>query len=112
MDQKREEAMLAGHKRYFNGKPCKNGHIAERLTSCARCIECHRATKHSRDRMVAFGKKMRINKFGFDPFDLRYRRKERGLGLSEKKELVALREKRKLFGREDRPGIKSQPESH
>lgn len=107
----RRIAQAQGLKRYSDGRMCKNGHIAERLTSCGRCVECHRATKRFRGRIVTLGKKMRIAKFGFDPLDLRYRRKERGIGLSEKKQLVALRDKRKLLGRKDRPSIESQPES-
>jgi len=35
------EAKRLGLTRYYTGKPCKHGHIAERLTSCGRCCECH-----------------------------------------------------------------------
>ena len=38
----RKEAKAQGLARYFTGKPCKNGHIAERLTA-GHCVECHRA---------------------------------------------------------------------
>lgn len=31
-----------GQTRYFTGKPCKNGHVAERRVSDGRCIECWR----------------------------------------------------------------------
>lgn len=37
----RSEALRLGLTRYFTGKPCKHGHIAERLSSCGRCCECH-----------------------------------------------------------------------
>lgn len=40
------EAIRLGTTRYFTGKPCKRGHIAERLTSCGRCLECHQVTRH------------------------------------------------------------------
>lgn len=36
------EAKGNAMKRYFTGKPCKNGHISERSVSSRRCIECHR----------------------------------------------------------------------
>lgn len=36
----RKEAIALGLKRYFTGKPCKNGHTAERLVSNMGCLEC------------------------------------------------------------------------
>jgi len=36
----RKEAKLRGDLRYFTGQPCKNGHIAERITSNGSCLEC------------------------------------------------------------------------
>lgn len=38
----REEAEQAGLKRYFTGKPCYLGHIAERYVSTRQCAECQR----------------------------------------------------------------------
>ncbi len=38
----RQEALARGLKRYFTGKPCKNGHVAERLATARVCIECAR----------------------------------------------------------------------
>ena len=38
----RNTAVELGLPRYFTGKPCKRGHIAERLTCCYNCIECDR----------------------------------------------------------------------
>jgi len=35
----RAEAKEQGLKRYFTGKPCKHGHVSERLVS-AQCVEC------------------------------------------------------------------------
>lgn len=43
----RGEAQAQGLTRYFNGNPCKHGHVAERLTTSCTCIVCHRA--HWRD---------------------------------------------------------------
>jgi hypothetical protein len=34
------EARNLGLKRYFTGKPCKNGHISERTSNNATCVEC------------------------------------------------------------------------
>ena len=36
----RAEAKEKGLKRYFTGKPCKYGHICEKLTSCYKCVQC------------------------------------------------------------------------
>jgi len=37
----RKEAKAQGLKRYFTGKPCKNGHISERYTSGGHCVDCN-----------------------------------------------------------------------
>lgn len=45
----RSTAVEMNLKRYFTGKPCKNEHIAERLTSSATCVECDKeSTKRYR----------------------------------------------------------------
>lgn len=37
----REHAKRLGLKRYFTGKPCKSGHVAERFTfSNGKCVTC------------------------------------------------------------------------
>ena len=36
----RAEAKAQGLKRYFTGKPCKRGHVIERVTSKGECPEC------------------------------------------------------------------------
>ena len=38
----REEAKAQGLKRYYTGKPCKNGHVVERTTCDGKCTECNR----------------------------------------------------------------------
>lgn len=43
----RKEAMRQGTTRYFTGKPCKHGHIAERLVSTGACDECKKAHRPS-----------------------------------------------------------------
>jgi hypothetical protein len=39
----REEALSLGLKRYNTGKPCKHGHLDDRLVSNFTCCECNRA---------------------------------------------------------------------
>lgn len=39
----RADAKALGLKRYFTGKPCKHGHIAERFVS-GPCVECNNQT--------------------------------------------------------------------
>ena len=39
----RAEAIKQGLKRYFTGKPCKHGHVAEREVFNATCVECELA---------------------------------------------------------------------
>jgi hypothetical protein len=36
----RKEALAAGKERYSTGRPCCNGHIAERYTKSCECVEC------------------------------------------------------------------------
>jgi hypothetical protein len=36
----RSRAKAAGETRYFSGRPCKHGHVAERVTSNGWCVEC------------------------------------------------------------------------
>src|ERR1044071_8596093 len=76
----REEALAAGLKRYFTGKPCRNGHIAERNTSHKQCLTCKREDylKH-RDDYLRRAKEQAVR----DPEGLRvakrkWRRTEKG----------------------------------
>lgn len=102
-DPQRWEAKAKGLKRYFNGKPCKWGHVSERLTSCGRCFECHKAKKAKLRKIKQLAHKIRVEKFGYDPMDLRCRRKERGIvHPSGRIDLVRLRLKRAMYGRQDR----------
>lgn len=38
----KREAIAAGKTRYFTGKPCKRGHVAERLVCNNACVECNK----------------------------------------------------------------------
>ncbi len=45
------EAENKGLKRYFTGKPCKNGHVCERVTISRICVDCAAInSKNSRER--------------------------------------------------------------
>ena len=49
----REEAQEKGLVRYFTGKPCKHGHIAERYTKSLICCPCstwHNNTRYKEDK--------------------------------------------------------------
>lgn len=38
----RRDAQTAGLARYFTGKPCREGHVAERYVASAVCVECNK----------------------------------------------------------------------
>lgn len=40
LPSKRSDALKIGAARYCTGKPCANGHVAERETLSAACIDC------------------------------------------------------------------------
>lgn len=44
------EARRLGLKRYFTGKPCKNGHVAERTADKGMCIKCEKARAAMRNK--------------------------------------------------------------
>lgn len=39
----RQEAIVAGVPRYFTGKPCAHGHVAQRYVASKTCVECGNA---------------------------------------------------------------------
>jgi hypothetical protein len=41
----KEEARLQGKTRYFNGVPCKHGHVAERVVASGSCVACVRENR-------------------------------------------------------------------
>ena len=43
----RQEAITAGLTRYFTGRECPRGHVAERLVSTRACAACAREKKHA-----------------------------------------------------------------
>lgn len=45
--------------RFFTGKPCVNGHIAERYRSSNCCVVCSRETDHRRNERNRIGKHSR-----------------------------------------------------
>ena len=42
--QERADAISKGAKKYFTGRPCKSGHLAERRTSNGNCLVCEAET--------------------------------------------------------------------
>ena len=44
----RKEAIALGLRRYFTGKPCLNGHVAERFVSSETCSECDLLRRRAR----------------------------------------------------------------
>jgi len=40
----RDHARANGFPRYFTGKPCKHGHVVERITANGTCVTCYNAT--------------------------------------------------------------------
>lgn len=44
----REAAKKGGLTRYFTGEPCKRGHVSQRKTSSATCVECDHLAYHAR----------------------------------------------------------------
>jgi len=58
----RAQAKERGLKRYFTGKPCPQGHVAERTTSKSACITCQRDSfkswkENNRDRRLEYQRK-------------------------------------------------------
>lgn len=47
----RQSASTLGLTRYFTGRPCKNGHIAERSTTTKKCLECIPFWNRKKDRL-------------------------------------------------------------
>jgi len=48
----RQEAIKEGLLRYFTGKPCKHGHVCERMVSSCDCVICHTDLSRNRGRQV------------------------------------------------------------
>lgn len=59
----KEDAELIGSKHYFDGVPCKNGHIEKRRTKCKSCIQCIRnaSAKYKLTEKYAIGAAKRID---------------------------------------------------
>lgn len=53
---KREEAKALGLDRYFNGKPCVHGHVAERRVAGGGCVVCQKIAKKNPPLTTARGK--------------------------------------------------------
>lgn len=50
----RTEARARGLKRYFTGRPCPAGHVAERYVSNYRCVECVPPKEQEAERLARY----------------------------------------------------------
>lgn len=49
----RQQAAQKGLHRYYTGKPCRNGHDAERYTSTGSCVVCSRENVNAYHKRIA-----------------------------------------------------------
>lgn len=92
----RAAAQASGHKKYFTGKECKHGHIAERTTANGICTVCMRdiEARHRDTHREKFREKWRNNEKTRDPDDRRARRKKWELANPDK-----VKERKKVWER-------------
>lgn len=73
----RQEAIDNGLKFYFTGKPCKRGHISERMISCI-CVECHKEDgekyrKNNKEKIKKYSKENRHKYYSTENRRKKYR---------------------------------------
>lgn len=73
----RVKAQVRGLDRYFTGKPCKHGHVAERRTNRGTCLDCEK------DSMKRWPRKP-------NPYKVRLSHLRRRYGLSEEDYVVLM----------------------
>jgi len=56
-------ARAVGARTYFTGKPCKNGHVAERWTNRSVCVQCHRDAQAAAHEKSAVKRRARISQW-------------------------------------------------
>lgn len=59
----RKQASDAGHTRYFTGKPCIKGHVAERMVAGRGCVVCLKSHKRRWERANPAGQAARSRKW-------------------------------------------------
>ncbi len=80
----RKEAREKGLARYYTGKPCKHGHVSERVTSQAVCLECKKNTdklyyKDNRQRLIAINSAyVKQNKDAVSAYQKKYYKENAG----------------------------------
>jgi 5-methylcytosine-specific restriction endonuclease McrA len=58
----RQAAIAAGKVRYFTGRKCKNGHVAERFVNGHKCVECEAKWKtENAEKVTKAGKTWKLN---------------------------------------------------
>lgn len=77
----KKQAKSEGLKRYFTGKPCKRGHIAERTTSSGTCVMCELLWKRTGTGKAISNKATRtyraVNKARLSVMERQYAKKRR-----------------------------------
>jgi len=70
----RKAAQLAGLKHYFTGVPCSNGHVSNRLSATAQCVDCARmySRQWAKNNRQYFRKWERANKDKRTHYQLKY----------------------------------------
>ncbi len=64
----RSTAIASGLNRYFTGKPCKHGHLAERICPDGACIECKRILNSEHYyRYADYYRKLILNRYHENP---------------------------------------------
>ena len=79
----KQEAIKSGEQKYFTGKPCKHGHIAERYTKDGNCIEC-RAAQFQRD-FDKRSKQQKVNRSKPEVKEKNYAKEKIRLAIPEKR---------------------------
>lgn len=89
--QERAAAQAAGEKTYFTGRPCKFGHIANRVTSSGGCVICANASeKRSRKKKTEANPSWSKEKYAKNAEHFREKSKEYRLKNPEKARLIKL----------------------
>lgn len=89
--QERAAAKAAGKTTYFTGRPCKLGHIVNRVTSSGACVECARLSeRRSRRKKIEANPNWSKERYAKNPEYYRQKRKEYRLKNPEKERLISL----------------------
>ena len=89
--QERAAAKAAGETTYFTGRPCKFGHVVNRVTASGSCVECAKANhRRSYKKRIAANPNWFKEQYAKNPEYHRQKRKEYRLKNPEKERLISL----------------------